>query len=163
MFKLFKPIPLISTFLLLGSFLTGCGGSADANDSIIPPIPDVVENSKTIAGIDINNNQVRDDIENYIYVSYSKEDEQKALMQTASVIQNALINVNTKEDIQSYYQELSKAQSCSNQVFGEDSKEYSKIRAKTLSTMDRVERDLNISLLMSGEVFTDTWEGNPCE
>lgn len=154
----------IILFILILFGFVGCGATAsDSYNKSIPPIPNATENSKTISGIDTNNNQVRDDVENFILTTYTNEPEQKALVQTASVIQKALLEVNTKTDVQNYYQEMSKAQACTKQVFGSDSKEYNQIRAKTLNTMDIVRKDLEISLLMSGEVFTDTWSGNPCE
>jgi hypothetical protein len=73
---------IIKRISLLGSclfFLGGCGASDSGgsaatppaavdtiekiNGNVVPPAPDPVKNSTTLAGIDFNNNGVRDDVE----------------------------------------------------------------------------------------------------
>lgn len=50
---------------------------------IEPPFPDEKENDKTILGVDINNNGVRDDVEIWINRTFKYSDQRKALKQYA--------------------------------------------------------------------------------
>ena len=49
----------------------------------LPPEPTPEENNATLAGIDVNDNDVRDDVERAIYTTYPVKIRQQILMQTA--------------------------------------------------------------------------------
>lgn len=56
------------------AILTSCGGDDPAKMEVIngisvPPEPDPVQNNATVAGVDVNSNGVRDDVERKIVVS----------------------------------------------------------------------------------------------
>lgn len=53
----------------------------------LPPEPDPLINNTTLAGIDSNDNGVRDDVERKIYQSYDKEVSRKYVMQDARTTQ----------------------------------------------------------------------------
>lgn len=44
------------------------------NGHLLPPEPDPTINNSTLLGIDVNNNGVRDDVERYVIIRFSKED-----------------------------------------------------------------------------------------
>lgn len=73
-----------------------------AEDKIqLPPIPDEKENSKTLLGIDVNKNGVRDDVEHYIYDKITKEEDVfNAYLQSARTEQQMLMNYPKKKEIQ---------------------------------------------------------------
>jgi hypothetical protein len=52
------------------SDITCTGGGEVKHGYKLPPCPDPIENSKTLLGIDSNNNGVRDDVEIWIYNTY---------------------------------------------------------------------------------------------
>jgi hypothetical protein len=52
-----------------GTGITGSNVMSDF-DYVLPPMPDPKENDKTLLGIDINKNGVRDDVEIWIYENY---------------------------------------------------------------------------------------------
>jgi predicted RNA-binding protein (virulence factor B family) len=132
----------------------------------LPAMPDETLNSSTIAGVDANVNGVRDDIEIFIYTNYSKPEEQKVQMQMAKNNQYSLLNVKTKEEVHNWFNDMGNAQDCQIKIFGSNSnalKEDNILTSKILNTVERVKADLNISLLMSGEVFPLIHNDNPCE
>jgi hypothetical protein len=152
-------------FLVL---ITGCSGTATNLPAgyTLPAMPDETLNSATLVGIDANTNGVRDDVEIFIYTNYSKPEEQKVQMQMAKNIQERFYNVKSKADGHIWFEKMGNAQDCQEKVFGtiEDGLKESKILySKTLNTMNRVEADLRIRLLMSGEVFPLIQNENPCE
>ena len=132
----------------------------------LPTMPDETINSATLIGIDSNKNGVRDDVEIFIYTNYSKPEEQKAQMQMAKNIQERFYNVNSKVDCHIWMNKLIKSNYCQIKTFGtieNGLKETKIIISKTLNTMDRVEADLKIRLLMSGEAYPLIHNENPCE
>jgi hypothetical protein len=158
---------IISSLVLL-FLITGCSGTA-TNLPVgytLPTMPDETVNSATLEGVDANTNGVRDDVEIFIYTNYSKQEEQKAQMQMAKNIQERFYNVKSKEDGHIWFEKMGNAQDCQEKVFGtiEDGLRESKILySKTLNTIERAQADINIRLLMSGEVFPLIHNENPCE
>jgi len=51
------------------------------NGHLLPPMPDKRLNDKSVAGVDVNHNGVRDDVERWIYLGYKKAIEQNVSMQ----------------------------------------------------------------------------------
>ena len=47
------------------------------NGHLLPPMPDKTLNVKSVAGVDVNQNGVRDDVERWIYLGYKKAIESK--------------------------------------------------------------------------------------
>jgi hypothetical protein len=69
--------------LVLLLFLTSNTYSETINGHTIPPEPDPKVNKSTLLGIDSNNNGVRDDVERWIYKTYSHPIERGIFMQSA--------------------------------------------------------------------------------
>lgn len=64
----------------------------DVRGTNLPPVPDEVENNKTVAGIDTNKNYIRDDIEQYIHTTYPNSERMRAvLLQYAQALQLQLL------------------------------------------------------------------------
>ncbi|PHR54781.1 MAG: hypothetical protein COA44_12175 [Arcobacter sp.] len=60
------------------------------NGHTLPPEPDEALNNSTLAGIDSNNNGVRDDVERKIYLNNDKEISRQILLQSAKIEQKWL-------------------------------------------------------------------------
>ena len=70
------------------AILTSCGGDDPAKMEVIngisvPPEPDPVQNNATVAGVDVNSNGVRDDVERKIAEGAVKGVENEVLMEIA--------------------------------------------------------------------------------
>jgi hypothetical protein len=64
----------------------------DVRGTNLPPVPDEVENNKTVAGVDINKNYIRDDVEQYIHTTYPNSERMRAvLLQYAQALQLQLL------------------------------------------------------------------------
>ena len=76
------------------------------NGHVLPPEPDETLNNSTLLGIDSNNNGVRDDVERYVIIRFSKEDFPKT--RTALALQYArakqkIIETPTRESAKYYH------------------------------------------------------------
>lgn len=88
--------------MMCGLFLTGCGGGGGGggnttgsntqtiNGIAVPPEPDSAQNNSTLAGIDTNNNGVRDDVERKIAASVTNQTQYNAKMTIAKTYQQIL-------------------------------------------------------------------------
>ena len=78
----------------------------------LPPDPGEA-GKQTLAGIDANNNGVRDDVERYIMLTYpDSEKVQQALMQYARAMQKALLDAGDKEKSMQHFEEVERAAAC---------------------------------------------------
>lgn len=66
---------------------------ADVTGENLPPIPDQAENDATVAGIDVNNNGIRDDVELAIFKKYNNVQSRAAALQYAMSEQRYLTHV----------------------------------------------------------------------
>lgn len=90
---------LIVVILTLPILLSACGGgngsSANTDTTIngiaVPPEPDATLNNATVAGVDSNNNGVRDDVERKIATSSQDQQIIAAKLLLAKAIQNDLL------------------------------------------------------------------------
>ncbi|PHR54702.1 MAG: hypothetical protein COA44_12500 [Arcobacter sp.] len=125
------------------------------NGHTLPPEPDEALNNSTLAGIDSNNNGVRDDVERKIYLNNDKEIARQIQMQSAKKQQKRLeaddLIENAKE-----YQTLSYPDSgCKGylymelniDVYGSATEDY------TFNTSDRVKKYMEYNLALSGGVY----------
>lgn len=100
---------LAVALLLIGACsLTGCKGGNLTSTSM-----PTADGKDTLAGIDADNDGVRDDVEQYIAESHpNSAKERAALTQYAKVMQAALIDANDKQKSIQHAEEASKAQEC---------------------------------------------------
>lgn len=71
---------------------------ADVMGKNLPPVPDQAENDSTVAGVDKNNNGIRDDVELAIFNRYPNSVKVRAAqLQYAAAIQLMLTRVNNSE------------------------------------------------------------------
>jgi hypothetical protein len=128
-----QKIRSIFTFTLItlcGFALASCGGGSGnkstgnpANTEVIngipvPPEPDPVQNNATVAGVDVNSNGVRDDVERKIAIDYSNKYNQVIAV---AKLQEKSINATNDVDFSSNYikTECEKVKLFSNDQFNE--------------------------------------------
>ncbi len=58
----------------------------------LPPEPDEKINNSTLLGVDVNNNDVRDDVERWIYKTYYHPIERGMFMQSSRAYQKIIVN-----------------------------------------------------------------------
>lgn len=86
---------------------------ADVQGSNLPPVPDQAENDATVAGIDKNNNGVRDDVELAIFKKYPNSAKIRAAeLQYAMTTQLMLTKVYNKETWVAAAQEVARGNLC---------------------------------------------------
>jgi hypothetical protein len=101
---------------------------ADVEGKNLPPVPDQAENDATVAGIDKNNNGIRDDVELAIFKEYPNSEKIRAAeLQYAMTEQMFLIRVFNEETAKAVSEESSRAASCISEVIsGTDLKTFLK-------------------------------------
>lgn len=90
---------------------------ADVMGSNLPPVPDQEENDATVAGIDKNNNGIRDDVELAIFKKYPNDNKKRAAaLQYAGAEQMYLTHVYDSQTWKAVAEEVGRAQSCTIQA-----------------------------------------------
>jgi hypothetical protein len=173
--------PLIGG-LLLAALLSACGGNSGGSavypadtaspspaqpaKSLKEQIADVersgkyptLDRSSDIAGPDVNQNGVRDDIEAWINAQPVTEPQRKALMQKAKALQRTLIvDLTDKEALQQVGEATMAATNCGGDSFESFGKYYEvsgKIEAMTANTRERAMRYMQYSKARSGSITT---------
>lgn len=96
-----------------------CGGGGNSaagetiNGLVVPPEPNAIANNSTLAGIDINNNGVRDDIERQIAQASTTPAQFDASIRLAHAYQEIIVN--STPQLRDGGLELEKAIKCSNE------------------------------------------------
>lgn len=162
---------LILTFLA-GILLTGCYGAEQKKIKQLEKsgkIP-VLDRTDSLAGIDENNNGIRDDIENYINKNYQNENIRKAAYQMARAFQNTLLV--DKEDnvaVRSVSREVSRAISCTYNTYrsnsdinGTPSQLTETLESLTTNTKQRLIEYLRYNKALDGTA-SSLPKGDACE
>ena len=155
--------------LLLSLFLVGCGGEPEqiiADMEASGDLP-VLDRTDSVAGIDSDNNGVRDDIDNYINKTYTVSAQKSAAIQSAKVTQNSmLVDKFNKTEVEKVALEELRASNCAFYSFGSDRAGVGtmrrEIRSLTTNTKIRLLSYLEFSKAMSGAALTLP-KGNTCE
>ncbi len=101
---------------------------ADVMGENLPPKPDQMLNDSTIAGFDVNNNGIRDDVELAIFEKYPNSAKIRAgMLQYAQVLQLQLIEVFNSKTLIKTIQERSLAYGCLGDVNYKDLKTNEKL------------------------------------
>ncbi len=91
---------------------------ADVMGKALPPAPDQTENDATVAGIDQNNNGVRDDVELAIFKKYPNSPKIRAAeLQYAMALQLMLTKVTNTETWKAAAEEDSRAYGCIGETY----------------------------------------------
>jgi len=91
---------------------------ADVMGTTLPPAPDQAENDATVAGIDKNNNGIRDDVELAIFKKYPNSAKIRAAeLQYAMALQLMLTKVNNAETWIAAAKEDSRAYACISETY----------------------------------------------
>lgn len=176
---------IISAVMAL--FLSGCGGSDDNNVTNTGPLPaepltpaeiitdmekrgqlPVLERTASISGVDQNNNNIRDDIDQYIAKEYPNVPQQKAVQQLALHLQHGLeVDKTDLIQVKKISFEKSRAIGCIYEKFPHASTPAPKDVAKdliavTTNTKERLLAYLAFSKALDGTVLTLA-EGDLCD
>jgi hypothetical protein len=119
--------------------------------------------TNSVAGIDVNNNGVRDDIEDSIGKAYTDPKQRAAMMQYAAKLQNLLLNSQTKDAAFLSEKDVFRALECTDEVFGDSSSKLTlDVLAMTLNTRQRALAYAAAHKLSSGRVY-EMFVRNPCD
>jgi len=127
------------------------------DNSLQVPLPDSKKNDATIAGVDSDNDGIRDDIQRWINEEYSSQPKLKlAIKQVAMGMQLALTSVDNKEQSIAAANKVSNDMVCMASIIGanETYKMISEINAKLLNTKNRHYAEIKSNSNYSGQ----TWE-----
>jgi len=129
----------------------------------LPPMPDTVQNNKTLAGIDSNSNGVRDDVERLIYDKYDDKVQAAFMMYGAKVLQRAIEQPISEAKV--IQKDFSKKTSCflylrniNNNIKEEGIESISFLENKTVNTKERVRKYLDYNIALSGGVYGSKFE-----
>lgn len=147
---------LVVALLLVGvCSLTACKGGTSTQ-----PVSTVDEGKATLAGIDANNDGVRDDVAAYIAQSHpNSAKERAALTQYAKVMQSALLDANDKALSIQHMEETSKALECMSYTAGSVEGAIAMkgdLRSLVLNTDDRNRAYFAFNDKLGGGVFSAT-------
>ncbi len=120
------------------------------------------ERDDTLAGMDKNNNGVRDDIDKYIDAHYTNPIKHAAVIQSAKVIQKALlVDKNNIDAIKKIDREDNRAVNCLFSIF-EPSKIPTEIESLTINTKMRILEYSKYNKALDGTVSSEL-EEDSCE
>jgi hypothetical protein len=167
---MFKVIFIVITAVFL---LTGCNSDNNASSdggSLNNELPKNLDRTDSLAGIDENQNGIRDDIERYIVENYPDEGQKRALFQDAKVMQKSLlVNVSDMTAVKKIGVEMSRSVTCIFSKF--KSRDVSdqnphiaskKIEFMTTNTKERLKAYLRFNKAMDGSVLSSPI-GDGCE
>jgi hypothetical protein len=127
--------------VVLGLILFGCDGSGhdksvegeSINGIAVPPAPNADEDNVTVAGVDTNNNGIRDSVERVIAAEFGQDnkDYHKA-MEYAEILQVAMVDP-SEENVKMYAQLLSSS------VGTEESSVIKTVDDTMINTDDRID------------------------
>ncbi|HPN54564.1 MAG TPA: hypothetical protein PLB52_01385 [Candidatus Moranbacteria bacterium] len=154
---------MLFVFLLTG-FLTvfaGCSGGGGSPAGIPPSTPSTTSTETPISTTDpnaINENGIRNDIQQYINAAYPNSAKKRAaLTQYAKSLQDAYTKINTETEAINFEPQIIRSLSC---VTFLDEEEYSSnspleiVGEKTVNTPERLEAELRYEKFLDGKVFT---------
>ncbi len=142
------------------------------DSSLQVPMPDPKKNDATIAGIDSDNDGIRDDVQRWINEQYNQKPAELKLSarQFAISLQETLANISNKENSIIIGHKLISASSCFNKVAIENNMDNQQIReAKEkikmmyLNTRERIEAELKSNDYFHGEIVTIRTKEELCD
>ncbi|MGV3652604.1 MAG: hypothetical protein ACO1N5_00165 [Noviherbaspirillum sp.] len=116
-----------------------------------------------MGGIDANGNGVRDDIEQFIAVTYPEPFQRAAMMQYAKSFQDSLLEGKTRQSAVVAEQAIYRALDCTKHAFGKDWAKLTRdVTAMTLNTHNRVMAYAEAEKLGSGWLYKIFFD-EPCD
>ncbi|WP_345975315.1 hypothetical protein [Sulfurimonas sp. HSL3-7] len=125
------------------------------NGHVLPPEPDPAINNFTLAGVDVNKNGVRDDVERKIYLEHELEIERQSLMMSARQQQKRLEADDLIENA-TKWEKLDKYDiGCISYIFHEHGIDLYSLSAEdyVFNTRARVEKYIKYNQALSGGVY----------
>jgi hypothetical protein len=133
--------------------------SGKSQKTYAQPLPITLIIQESLAGIDADGDGVRDDIEQYIALTYpDSQKTQAALTQYAKVAQTTLVDADDKEASINHAKERSDALDCLTYIHGIDDAItiHAELRAQILNTKLRSEAWIMADGHLGGQVFRST-------
>jgi len=125
-----------------------------------------LDRTDTLAGIDADNNGIRDDIDEYIRQTFKDEAQRKAVEQLAKALQNTLlINIKNKNEVYLAREKATKSIDCIFKQFDDfnvGSNSIDEIVKRSFNTKKRVEANLKFDEALSGSVW-GLHQGEVCD
>lgn len=155
-----SPTPMGSTPIPSPSGSAPTPVAEDDLDVVFPDLPpDPGEaGKKTVAGIDADGDGVRDDVQRYIYRTYSQDElKRKAMLQYAKAQQESLTNVLNREISIEKSNKLHRSAECVVAVYGDVRSTFGPLDildAVIVNTKARVKADIQASVNYSGQIYT---------
>jgi hypothetical protein len=147
-----KSLTLAAIYTVCGVSLVSCGGGSGSSNSsanteiingiAVPPEPDPVQNNATIAGVDVNGNGVRDDIEREIARSSSAN-------HNWTVIQAKNYEILLSNDVKNHEQAMQILKSINCDESGE---KYLDLHRIYFNTPDREEQYYKVYAMTQGKI-----------
>jgi hypothetical protein len=127
------------------------GEQKKIDDDPEPSMPDMKKNEETVAGIDADNDGIRDDVEIWINRNFKTANERRAFKQYANVQMQWIIkkqNGGTDEDMRNMHQPLRDAMGCNSFV----TKTFGDIKFNEMRTIEELLRQLVIDTELRARV-----------
>lgn len=129
------------------------------NGYTLPPEPDKALNEATLLGIDVNHNNVRDDVERKVYVTYEKAIERAVMMQAFRTEQEMLTDPNLIKNARMWAKKEDKAIGCNMYLFlyknqRQMKKIFDFVNEWQFNTEQRVENFFQYDQALSGGVYS---------
>lgn len=150
--------------LFLALAASGCTPPDDGGNSL-PPDPGAA-GKVTLAGIDSDNDGVRDDIQIAIYDRYPNNIQiQNALKQSAKTLQNTLIVGANSGSAEQTADTVTRARHCIKSLVGSQNQmeEIDFIVLQLINTKERSDAFTDFNASMHGTVYTVVTIPNPCD
>lgn len=140
------------------------------DETLQVPVPDPKKNNETIAGIDSDNDGIRDDIQRWINEEYSNQPRVNlGVKQLARSMQADILNAGNKDNSIIMGRKMLDSAHCLKSIVGFDKepKIYNKIKSKLLNTQERLLLEIKANANFSGQGYlgpqTDEEESETCD
>lgn len=160
--NMFYAVSVCFLFISFLAVFAGCSGGGD-NFAGIPTVAPVATSTDTPATstVDpdaINENGIRNDIQEYINATYPNSAKKRAaLTQYAKSLQDAYTKINTEAEAINFEPQIIRSLGCASLVGEEGSSLHSPsdiVGEKTVNTPERLEAELRYEKFLDGKVFT---------
>lgn len=136
---------------------TRAAGGEVINGHTLPPEPDPAINNATLAGVDVNDNGVRDDVERKIYLEHELEIERQYLMMVAKQAIKALCASDLIENAKQWERLDNYGDGCKSYIFDEYGinlyGNVDFIEDNIYNTRARIEKYMKYNQALSGGVY----------
>lgn len=150
--KFYNPLFLVVGSILFVLYLSGCGGGGGG--SRLPPDPGEA-GKETVAGIDSDDDGVRDDIQRYIQLNHTDQNMKKNLTEWAKIKQDSLLNTSNKSKALEDSTKITEYIDCLYVLDGENAtRVFDDFYYAYINTIERYKAQDIVDIYTSGEPVT---------